>query len=82
MLDRCSYQPSDIQLNEKFRPVVRRASDGMLTVNFAAFDLLSSSGVPHTCATVVAAVLHHAELGLKQLAAAFLNTVCRSYCWK
>ena len=54
MLDRCSYQPSDIQLNEKFRPVVRRASDGMLTVNFAAFDLLSSTGVPHICATVVA----------------------------
>ncbi len=45
MHDRCSYQPSDIQLNEKFRPVVRRASDGMLTVNFAAFDLLSNTGV-------------------------------------
>ncbi|DBB05842.1 TPA: hypothetical protein ACH3X3_009852 [Trebouxia sp. C0006] len=40
---RCSYQPADIQLNEKFRPVVRRASDGMLTVNFAAFDLLSNT---------------------------------------
>ena len=44
MHDRCSYQPADIQLNEKFRPVVRRASDGMLTVNFAAFDLLSNTG--------------------------------------
>ncbi|KAK9809060.1 hypothetical protein WJX72_008704 [[Myrmecia] bisecta] len=45
MQARYSYQPTDIRINEQFDQVVQRnASNGMLNVNFAAFDATSSSG--------------------------------------
>lgn len=41
---RWSYLPCDIRLNQHFQPVIKRALDGMLTIDFRAFDLLADAG--------------------------------------
>lgn len=54
---RWSYLPCDIRLNQHFQPVIRRAPDGMLTIDFRAFDLLSDTG------TVIAPMRQASALG-------------------
>lgn len=41
---RWSYLPCDIRLDQHFQPVIKRALDGMLTIDFRAFDLLTDAG--------------------------------------